>query len=120
QKWARKNPAVADKLFDVMHKATLAGVDPSKSFESMTDLLQSEVDRLNRKSKSNSKMKEEDAKRLKELQDAIKNEPFRRQQHALLRDQFSKLPNEAKRYFDDIKHHYGAQRGRMVMALEAR
>ncbi|MGR5465411.1 hypothetical protein ACPV5G_20965, partial [Photobacterium damselae] len=26
QKWARKNPAVADKLFDVMHKATLAGV----------------------------------------------------------------------------------------------
>ena len=30
--WARKNKPMADKLFDLMHEATIAGVDPSEGF----------------------------------------------------------------------------------------
>ncbi|UKA12667.1 PLxRFG domain-containing protein [Photobacterium damselae] len=120
RKWAQQSPQTADTLFNVMHKATLASVDPSKPFDSLAQLLQEEVNRIDRRARSTNKLTSEQAKRKEELLQAIKNEPVRRQEHAKLRDQFGKLPADAKAHFENVKNHYRTQRGRMVDALEAR
>ncbi|PSB81566.1 PLxRFG domain-containing protein [Photobacterium damselae] len=117
--WAQKDPKTADKLFEMMHQATLAGVDPSKPFESMTEMLQQEADRLHRRLKSTNSNNAELTNRRNEILEAIKKEPLRRQEHARLRERYSKLPKDAQRHFDSMKHHYTAQRGRMRLALEA-
>lgn len=117
--WAKKNKEKSKVLFDMMHDATLGGVDPSKPFESMTEILGEEASRIERRLRSTGGEVNKDlTNRLKEVRDAIANEPHRQAEHARLREKYSKIPADSKAHFEAMKNHYAAQRGRMREALE--
>ncbi|AGG58098.1 hypothetical protein VPAG_00062 [Vibrio phage douglas 12A4] len=117
--WAKKNKEKAEQLFSMMHDATLGGVDPSKKFEPMTEILEAEAARIERRLRSTGGEVNKDlTNRLNEVRDAIKNEPNRQREHARLREKYSKIPADSKAYFKKMKNHYEEQRGRMREALE--
>lgn len=122
RQWIRKgNQADADALFNFMHDATLANVDPSGDYKDMTDELTKSIERKKALYSSYGGSNTKRASQL--LQDAkaeeamLKGEPARKKAHAKLRAQYNKLTADQKKHFNDIRDHYAKQQEQMYNAL---
>lgn len=135
QAWAAKNRKEADKLADLMHAATIDGVDPSLAFESMTDnitkrigLKEDRIAVIERKDRSTSgdgtaalmNEKKKIENEIKELKKDLLAEPGRRKRHAALVPEWNTLTPEAKQFYKKARDEYGKQNERMLKILQAR
>lgn len=121
-KWAKKSRKAADQMFDFAHDATLADVDPSKSFESRAEDLKLEIERLQRALKeysdTTSGRGKEIFEELKEMRELLKQEPNRRKEHARLRPVWSRLSKVQQAKFREMRDYYIKQGERFDKALE--
>ncbi|MFM2589474.1 PLxRFG domain-containing protein [Vibrio sp. TBV020] len=121
-KWAKKNRKAADQLFEFAHDATLADVDPSKPFESRTEDLKQEIERLERAYKEygghNSERGSAIFEELKELRQILKQEPNRQKEHVRLKPVWGRLTKEQKAKFREMRDYYTKQGERFDKSLE--
>lgn len=137
QKWAnwqRKNKAESAKLAEVMHDATLAGVDPDKPFQPgvvhlasgeavpMTaDAVNRIIPELERRADAApagpATMIRLDIQRLR---DTLAQEAARVEAHPKLQAQFNAMPEQAKAIYRDVRDMYAKRGQQMQAALEKR
>lgn len=132
RQWASKNKAESRRLFDLMHQATMDGVDPSREYQPLQfkapggQGLQ-EVNRKNVQHAINviqQQMRERsgDTKtnmmnEVKTLKAMLKVEPRRRRQYVPLVEQWSKLSPEAKSFYLQFRDAYRSRSDAVEEAL---
>ncbi|HHA2863154.1 TPA: PLxRFG domain-containing protein [Stenotrophomonas maltophilia] len=132
RQWASKNKAESRRLFDLMHHATMDGVDPSREYQPLQfkapggQGLQ-EVNRKNVQHAINviqQQMRERsgDTKtnmmnEVKTLKAMLKVEPRRRRQYVPLVEQWSKLSPEAKSFYLQFRDAYRSRSDAVEEAL---
>lgn len=132
RQWASKNKAESRRLFDLMHQATMDGVDPSREYQPLQfkapggQGLQ-EVNRKNvlhaikviqqqmreRSGDTKTNMMNE----VKTLKAMLKVEPRRRRQYAPLVEQWSQLSPEAKSFYLQFRDAYRSRSDAVEEAL---
>ncbi len=132
RQWASKNKAESRRLFDLMHQATMDGVDPSREYQPLQfkapggQGLQ-EVNRKNvlhaikviqqqmreRSGDTKTNMMNE----VKTLKEMLKVEPRRRRQYAPLVEQWSQLSPEAKSFYLQFRDAYRSRSDAVEEAL---
>ncbi|HFF3032057.1 TPA: PLxRFG domain-containing protein [Stenotrophomonas maltophilia] len=132
RQWASKNKAESRRLFDLMHQATIDGVDPSREYQPLQfkapggQGLQ-EVNRKNvlhaikviqqqmreRSGDTKTNMMNE----VKALKAMLKAEPRRRRQYAPLVEQWSQLTPEARSLYLQFRDAYRARSEAVEEAL---
>lgn len=121
-KWAKKNRKQADQMFEFAHDATLADVDPSMPFQSRTEELTLDKQRLERAYKeyggSNSERGRAIYEELKEIRELLKQEPGRQKEHLRLKPIWGRLNKEQKAKFREMRDYYIKQGERFDKALE--
>ncbi|MCG6405234.1 PLxRFG domain-containing protein [Vibrio fluvialis] len=122
RQWIRQgNQEQADQLFDFLHEATLANVDPSGEYVDMTDDLTKSIARKKALyaayGGSNTKRASQLLQEAKEEEAMLDREPYRRKEHAKLKTKYSKLNADQKKYFEEIRDHYANQQEQMYNAL---
>lgn len=132
RQWASKNNAESRRLFDLMHQATMDGVDPSREYQPLQfkapggQGLQ-EVNRKNVQHAINviqQQMRERsgDTKtnminEVKTLKAMLKVEPRRRRQYVPLVEQWSQLSPEAKSFYLQFRDAYRSRSDAVEEAL---
>ncbi|HFK2905042.1 TPA: PLxRFG domain-containing protein [Stenotrophomonas maltophilia] len=135
RQWASKNKAESRRLFDLMHQATMDGVDPSREYQPLQfkapggQGLQ-EVNRKNVQHAINviqQQMRERsgDTKKnmmneVKTLKAMLKVEPRRRRQYGPLVEQWSQLSPEAKSFYLQFRDAYRSRSDAVEEALVQR
>lgn len=132
RQWASKNKAESRRLFDLMHQATMDGVDPSREYQPLQfkapggQGLQ-EVNRKNvlhaikviqqqmreRSGDTKTNMMNE----VKTLKAMLKVEPRRRRQYVPLVEQWSQLSPEAKSFYLQFRDAYRSRSDAVEEAL---
>ena len=98
RKIMRANPEANRRLMDLMHRATLSGVDPSKGYTPMSpEALKRAQDTIRR---TGAHMAPEWATKMQ------KDEAQRRASHASLRPMFAALPPEFQAMFETVRNTY--------------
>jgi len=135
RQWSSKNKAESRRLFDLMHQATIDGVDPSREYQPLQfkapggQGLQ-EVNRKNvlhaikviqqqmreRSGDTKTNMMNE----VKALKAMLKTEPRRRRQYAPLVEQWSQLTPEARSLYLQFRDAYRARSEAVEEALVKR
>lgn len=121
QAWASKNKKEADELANVMHDATLAGVDPSKPFVSAIDNIDKRIRLL--EDKARSRPGDGTAQWVKEIEALKKQklqEPRRKKDWLKLKPRFDALSPEAKRLFEGVRDEYQTRSREFHKVLEQR
>lgn len=126
QKWAARNAAEADTLFDLMHEATLAEVDPAEPFVSRKDMLNDRVKVLTERIKNvggesaQSGRKKRLTDELADIKKQIKDEPRREINHNRLSPIWEKLSPAAKKHYKTMKAKYEQRHEIFMKLMEAR
>ena len=126
QKWAARNAAEADTLFDLMHEATLAEVDPAEPFVSRKDMLNDRVKVLTERIKNvggesaQSGRKKRLTDELADIKKQIKDEPRREINHNRLSPIWEKLSPAAKKHYKTMKVKYEQRHEIFMKLMEAR
>lgn len=121
QAWASKNKKEADELANVMHDATLAGVDPSKPFVSAIDNINKRIRLL--EDKARSRPGDGTAQWVKEIEALKKQklqEPRRKKDWLKLKPRFDALSPEAQRLFQGVRDEYQTRSREFHKVLEQR
>ncbi|WP_414609728.1 PLxRFG domain-containing protein [Stenotrophomonas pavanii] len=135
RQWASKNKAESRRLFDLMHQATMDGVDPSREYQPLQFKTPGGqgLQEVNRKNVQHAikviqqQMRERsgDTKtnmmnEVKALKAMLKAEPRRRLQYAPLVEQWSQLSPEAKSFYVQFRDAYRARSEAVEEALVRR
>jgi len=135
RKWVGKNKAEAQQLFDLMHDATVDGVDPSKAYQPLMFKMpgqsgQFQVTKKNIKhaiavKKQQMKERSGDSKvnminEIKALEAMGYAEPRRQKQYAPLVDRWNQLSPEAQSIYKQFRDAYRQRSDAMEEALAQR
>lgn len=135
RQWASKNKAESRRLFDLMHQATMDGVDPSREYQPLQFRMPGEkgLQEVNRKNVLHAiKVKQQQMRErsgdsktnimneVKALKAMLKAEPRRRRQYAPLVEQWSQLSPEARRFYTQFRDAYRARSDAVEEALVQR
>lgn len=135
RQWASKNKAESRRLFDLMHQATMDGVDPSREYQPLQFRMPGEkgLQVVNRKNVLHAiKVKQQQMRErsgdtkanimneVKALKAMLKAEPRRRRQYAPLVEQWSQLSPEARRFYSEFRDAYRARSDAVEEALVQR
>ncbi|HFF6187710.1 TPA: PLxRFG domain-containing protein [Stenotrophomonas maltophilia] len=135
RQWASKNKAESRRLFDLMHQATMDGVDPSREYQPLQFRMPGEkgLQVVNRKSVLHAiKVKQQQMRErsgdsktnimneVKALKAMLKAEPRRRRQYAPLVEQWSQLSPEAKSFYLQFRDAYRSRSDAVEEALVQR
>lgn len=135
RQWASKNKAESRRLFDLMHQATMDGVDPSREYQPLQFRMPGEkgLQVVNRKNVLHAiKVKQQQMRErsgdtkaniineVKALKAMLKAEPRRRRQYAPLVEQWSQLSPEARRFYSQFRDAYRARSDAVEEALVQR
>ncbi len=135
RQWASKNKAESRRLFDLMHQATMDGVDPSREYQPLQFKTPGGqgLQEVNRKNVQHAikviqqQMRERsgDTKtnmmnEVKALKAMLKAEPRRRLQYAPLVEQWAQLSPEAKSFYVHFRDAYRARSEAVEEALVRR
>ncbi len=135
RQWASKNKAESRRLFDLMHQATMDGVDPSREYQPLQFRMPGEkgLQEVNRKNVLHAiKVKQQQMRErsgdsktnimneVKALKAMLKAEPRRRRQYAPLVEQWSQLSPEARRFYSQFRDAYRARSDAVEEALVQR
>ncbi|MBH1418022.1 PLxRFG domain-containing protein [Stenotrophomonas maltophilia] len=135
RQWASKNKAESRRLFDLMHQATMDGVDPSREYQALQFRMPGEkgLQEVNRKNVLHAiKVKQRQMRErsgdtktnimneVKALKAMLKAEPRRRRQYAPLVEQWSQLSPEAKSFYLQFRDAYRARSEAVEEALVQR
>lgn len=135
RQWASKNKAESRRLFDLMHQATMDGVDPSREYQALQFRMPGEkgLQEVNRKNVLHAiKVKQQQMRErsgdsktnimneVKALKAMLKAEPRRRRQYAPLVEQWSQLSPEAKSFYLQFRDAYRARSEAVEEALVQR
>lgn len=126
EKWRgylKREPEAAQKLAELMHDTTVAGVDPSKAYIPLTNAEETQEKIRRERSLIRSNSAEENQKRFANI-DAAKNLLGQEKNREKARDEIQKswnaLPAEAKALYEEVRDSYVVQRKRLFDALEDR
>ncbi|CAM4283827.1 PLxRFG domain-containing protein [Stenotrophomonas lactitubi] len=135
RQWASKNKAESRRLFDLMHQATMDGVDPSREYQPLQFRMPGEkgLQVVNRKNVLHAiKVKQQQMRErsgdsktnimneIKALKAMLKAEPRRRRQYAPLVEQWSQLSPEAQRLYSQFRDAYRSRSDAVEEALVQR
>lgn len=135
RQWASKNKAESRRLFDLMHQATMDGVDPSREYQPLQFRMPGEkgLQEVNRKNVLHAiKVKQQQMRErsgdsktnimneVKSLKAMLKAEPRRRLQYAPLVEQWSQLSPEAKSFYLQFRDAYRSRSDAVEEALVQR
>ncbi|WP_258393993.1 PLxRFG domain-containing protein [Stenotrophomonas maltophilia] len=135
RQWASKNKAESRRLFDLMHQATMDGVDPSREYQPLQFRMPGEkgLQVVNRKNVLHAiKVKQQQMRErsgdsktnimneVKALKAMLKAEPRRRRQYAPLVEQWSQLSPEAKSFYLQFRDAYRSRSDAVEEALVQR
>ena len=135
RKWASKNKAESRRLFDLMHQATMDGVDPSREYQPLQFRMPGEkgLQEVNRKNVLHAiKVKQQQMKErsgdtktnimneITALKAMLKAEPRRRRQYAPLVEQWSQLSPEARSFYTQFRDAYRSRSDAVEEALVQR
>lgn len=135
RQWASKNKAESRRLFDLMHQATMDGVDPSRDYQPLQFRMSGEkgVQEVTRKNVLHAiKVKQQQMRErsgdtkttmmneIKALKAMLKAEPRRRRQYAPLVEQWSQLTPEARSFYLQFRDTYRARSEAVEEALVQR
>lgn len=135
RQWASKNKAESRRLFDLMHQATMDGVDPSREYQPLQFRMPGEkgLQEVNRKNVLHAiKVKQQQMRErsgdsktnimneVKVLKAMLKAEPRRRRQYAPLVEQWSQLSPEARRFYSQFRDAYRSRSDAVEEALVQR
>ena len=119
RQWIRKGgKKEADELFDFMHEATIANVDPSKEYQDLTNLLTDMISIKEEQIRGRSgESKKQLFDELKQYKQDLKGEGYRRKAHAKMKVIYDKMDENQKEYFTRVRDHYEKQQNDMFEAL---
>ncbi len=135
RQWASKNKAESRRLFDLMHQATMDGVDPSREYQPLQFRMPGEkgLQEVTRKNVLHAiKVKQQQMRErsgdsktnimneVKALKAMLKAEPRRRLQYAPLVEQWSQLSPEAKSFYLQFRDAYRSRSDAVEEALVQR
>ncbi|HFT7412047.1 TPA: PLxRFG domain-containing protein [Stenotrophomonas maltophilia] len=135
RQWASKNKAESRRLFDLMHQATMDGVDPSREYQPLQFRMSGEkgLQEVTRKNVLHAiKVKQQQMRErsgdtktnmmneIKALKAMLKAEPRRRRQYAPLVEQWSQLTPEARSFYLQFRDTYRARSEAVEEALVQR
>ncbi|OBU70241.1 PLxRFG domain-containing protein [Stenotrophomonas maltophilia] len=135
RQWASKNKAESRRLFDLMHQATMDGVDPSRAYQPLQFRMPGEkgLQEVNRKNvlhaievkRQQMRERSGDTKtnimnEIEALKAMLKAEPRRRLQYSPLVEQWSQLSPEAKSFYLQFRDAYRARSEAVEEALVQR
>ncbi|PAM73126.1 PLxRFG domain-containing protein [Stenotrophomonas maltophilia] len=135
RQWASKNKAESRRLFDLMHQATMDGVDPSREYQPLQFRMPGEkgLQEVNRKNVLHAirvkqqQMRERsgDSKtnimnEIKALKAMLKAEPRRRRQYVPLVEQWSQLSPQARSFYLQFRDAYRSRSDAVEEALVQR
>jgi len=120
EQW-RKDPQ-GDRIAELMHEATVAGVDPAEAYTPRITPERAEArkDRIRRKARRENALDEKGAAQLQQIDRALKNEPIRQKTYTALKRKWLRLSPEAKALYVGVRDAYGKRAGDTLAALEAR
>lgn len=109
-KWAseKQNTKAADSMVDIMHAATIAGVDPAEPYKSIIDLAEAKED-INKQFRFAKSMPGEAGKYIEKVNEIKKRIAFERNREKAypeLKRQWDKLPPEAQDIYREVRDHY--------------
>ncbi|MBN5143489.1 PLxRFG domain-containing protein [Stenotrophomonas maltophilia] len=135
RQWAGKNKAESRRLFDLMHQATIDGVDPSREYEPLQFKMpgQTGLHEVNRKNILHAiKVKQQQMRErsgdtktnimneITALKAMLKAEPRRRRQYVPLVEQWSQLSSEARALYTQFRDAYRSRSDAVEEALAQR
>ena len=135
RQWASKNKAESRRLFDLMHQATMDGVDPSREYQPLQFRMPGEkglqeVNRENvlhaiRVKQQQMRERSGDSKtnimnEIKALKAMLKAEPRRRRQYVPLVEQWSQLSPQARSFYLQFRDAYRSRSDAVEEALVQR
>ena len=135
RQWAGKNRAESRRLFDLMHQATIDGVDPSTEYQPLQFRMpgQQKLYEVNRKNITHAiKIKQQQMRErsgdskanmineIKALKALLQAEPRRRQQYAPLVEQWSHMGPEARSIYTQFRDSYRSRSDAVEEALVQR
>ncbi len=135
RQWAGKNKAESRRLFDLMHLATMDGVDPSREYQPLQFRMPGEkgLQEVNRKNVLHAiKVKQQQMRErsgdsktnimneITALKAMLKAEPRRRRQYAPLVEQWSQLSPEAQAFYTQFRDAYRSRSEAVEEALVQR
>lgn len=133
--WAGRNKAESRRLFDLMHLATMDGVDPSREYQPLQFRMPGEkgLQEVNRKNVLHAiKVKQQQMRErsgdsktnimneITALKAMLKAEPRRRRQYAPLVEQWSQLSPEAQGFYTQFRDAYRSRSEAVEEALVQR
>ncbi|HFF6007026.1 TPA: PLxRFG domain-containing protein [Stenotrophomonas maltophilia] len=135
RQWASKNKAESRRLFDLMHQATMDGVDPSREYQPLQFRMPGEkgLQEVNRKNVLRAiKVKQQQMRErsgdsktnimneVKALKAMLKAEPRRRRQYVPLVEQWSQLSPQARSFYLQFRDAYRSRSDAVEEALVQR
>ncbi|WP_313033330.1 PLxRFG domain-containing protein [Stenotrophomonas acidaminiphila] len=135
RKWASKNKAEAERLFDLMHDATIDGVDPSKAYQPLMfkmpgqkgefEVTKANIDHAIKVKQQQMKERSGDSKanminEIKALTAMGMAEPRRRRQYAPLVERWNQLSPEAQAIYTQFRDAYRQRSDAVEEALAQR
>lgn len=115
QKWALKNRSIADKLHDLMHRATLFEVDPSQArYINRTSELRILRARLNAEFSNlpqNDPMRRTISQDIANINQKLSDEQDRQIKYRQLRSVWESLPTEAREFYIEVREQHKAMHG---------
>jgi hypothetical protein len=105
RKWVSKNRPAANRLFDLMHEATISGIDPSEPYKAMDlSLLRQKQAHLD----IMQGLSDDHAAEIDELERQIQYELSgeRRQEYDALAKKWAVIPNGGRRVYQLMRDHY--------------
>jgi N12 class adenine-specific DNA methylase len=121
-KLARKDRAEADRLADVMHEATLAGVDPAMRYQPVINIKDglAEIRKIKAGATVNKALTEQDVARINELTRTIRQEMKRRDVYDGLKAKYDLLSEASKKIYAETRDYHVWFDGQLQAALETR
>ncbi|MEO5343761.1 MAG: hypothetical protein H7842_10570, partial [Gammaproteobacteria bacterium SHHR-1] len=123
ERWQKLGKAESDKLAEMMHAATTAGVDPDKPYKAIIDVVQTQgrieqVQSLMAGAPGTAgKQREAWNAEIKELKIKIGQEMNRKKAHKELMPQWDALPDEAKEIYREARDSYVEMSRRTEQAI---
>lgn len=130
RKWASKNRQDAERLFDTMHEATIAGVDPAEAYQPLTFKAGKqwiEVNKQNVKDRiavlrdqmlgRGGDSKQDMMNEVKALRSMLKAEPHRKAKYPALVAKWNQLSPEAQQHYRTMRDLYSKRHDATEAAL---
>lgn len=118
----RNNPEMANYLADVMHEATLAGVDPAEAYTPVIEKADAaeRIKGLRQQALANSAEAYRYIQQVNEIQQRLGFEARRKQEHPRLVRMYNKLSPEAQKVYKQVRDLYAERFKAVQEALEQR